>query len=165
MPKLKLLSCGPLAISLMATIASAQIGDRQDKAGEVQQQLVPAELVPPAPVLTPAEALKTFTVVPGYKLELAAADPQVQEPVVMAFGTDGRMWVAEMRGYMPDLDGNGEDAPIGRIVVLRDRDGDGRYEESRVFLDGLVLPRALLPVADGLLVGAPPELAFWRDTD
>jgi len=154
-----------LALCCLTAPAFGQIGDRQDKAGVVQRSLVPADQIPPAPALTPDEAMKSFTVAPGYRLELAAADPLVQDPVVIAFGIDGRMWVAEMRGYMPDLDGNGEDAPIGRIVVLTDRDGDGRYEESRVFLDELVLPRAILPVADGLLVGAPPELAFWRDTD
>src|SRR4051812_11181318 len=164
MPKpLKLLRA--LVYCSVAWGAFAQIGDSQDKAGEVQRQLVPPELVPPSPALSPAEAMKTFTVAPGYKLELAAAEPLVQDPVAMAFGSDGRMWVVEMRGYMPDLDGNGEDAPIGRVVVLRDRDGDGRYDESSVFVDGLVLPRAILPVADGVLVGAPPELAFWRDTN
>ena len=154
-----------LTAGLLVSTAAAQIGDVQDKAGEVQRSLVPRELIPPAPALTPAEAMKTFTVAPGYRLELAAAEPLVQDPVAMAFSPDGRMWVAEMRGYMPDLEGNGEDAPVGRIVVLTDRDGDGTYEDSRVFLDQLVLPRALLPVADGLLVGAPPELAFWRDTN
>ena len=147
------------------TPASAQIGDRQDKAGEVQRSLVPPDLIPPAPGLSPEEAMKTFKLAPGYKLELVASEPLVQEPVVIQFGTDGRMWVVEMRGYMPDLDGNGEDQPVGRIVVLRDRDGDGRYDESKVFLDELVLPRALLLVGDGALVGAPPELAYWRDTD
>lgn len=150
---------------LFIPAAFAQIGDRADKAGEVQKSLVPADRIPPAPALTPEEALKTFKLAPGIKLEIAAADPQVQDPVAMTFGPDGRMWVVEMRGYMPDLDGNGEDAPIGRVVVLSDRDGDGRYEDSRVFVDQLVLPRAIALVADGVLIGAPPELAFWRDTD
>ncbi|MEY4940575.1 MAG: hypothetical protein RIQ93_2310 [Verrucomicrobiota bacterium] len=142
-----------------------QIGDEQDKKGEIQKSLVPAELVPPAPVLKPEEALKTFQLQPGFKLEIAAADPLVQEPVAIAFGTDGRMWVVEMRGYMPDLDGSGEDHPVGRVVILRDRDGDGRYDESTVFVDNLILPRAITLVGDGALIGAPPELNFWRDTD
>jgi len=158
---LKLLS---LAL-LMGTVASAQIGDRADKAGVVQKSLVPADKIPPAPALTPEQALQSFTLAPGIKLELAAAEPHVQEPVAIAFAPDGRMFVVEMRGYMPDLDGNGEDAPVGRIVVLRDNDGDGRYEESKVFVDQLVLPRAITVVGDGVLVGAPPELLYLRDTD
>ncbi|MAS92834.1 MAG: dehydrogenase [Verrucomicrobiales bacterium] len=148
-----------------APFASGQIGDRLDKPGMVQKSLVPKDEIPPAPVLSPEEALKSFTVAPGYRLELAASEPQVQEPVAVVFDGDGRMWVAEMRGYMPDVDGQGEDEPTGRISCLEDKDGDGFYEHATVFIDELVMPRALLRVADGLLVGAPPELAFYRDTD
>ena len=154
-----------LVVSGFTTAALAQIGDNADKPGAPQLSLVPADKIPPAPALTPEQALKSFALMPGFKLELAAADPLVQDPVAMTFGPDGRMWVVEMRGYMADLDGNGEDAPVGRVVVLTDRDGDGRYDESKVFVDNLVLPRAILLVGDGVLIGAPPELAFWRDTD
>ena len=159
--KLRLLTSLVLASSPLL----AQIGDNADKPGFVQVPIVPAELIPPAPALSPEEALRSFRIAPGYRLEIAAAEPLVQEPVAIRFGPDGRLWVVEMRGYMPDLDGQGEDLPVGRIVVLTDQDGDGRYDRSQVFLDNLVLPRALTLVEDGLLVGAPPELAFWRDTN
>ncbi|MBL9199271.1 MAG: c-type cytochrome [Opitutaceae bacterium] len=145
--------------------ALAQIGDRSDKAGEVQKSLVPADKIPPAPALTPEQALKSFTVAPGFKLELAATEPLVQEPVAIAFAPDGRMFVVEMRGYMPDLDGNGEDLPTGRVSALTDTDGDGRYDRATIFADNLVLPRAIAFAGDGVLVGAPPELIFFRDTD
>jgi mono/diheme cytochrome c family protein/glucose/arabinose dehydrogenase len=151
--------------ALLVVSATAQIGDNADKAGVVQKPIVPADRIPSAPALTPEQAMKAFTLAPGIKLELAAAEPLVQEPVAIAFATDGRMFVVEMRGYMPDLDGNGEDALVGRVSVLRDTDGDGRYDTSTVFIDGLVLPRAIAVVGDGLLVGAPPELAFYRDTN
>ncbi len=150
---------------IAASAAFAQIGDKADKAGVVQKPIVPADRIPAAPALTPEQAMKAFTLAPGIKLELAAAEPLVQEPVAIAFAPDGRMFVVEMRGYMPDLDGKGEDLPVGRVSVLRDTDGDGRYDTSSVFIDGLVLPRAIAVVGDGLLVGAPPELAFYRDTD
>src|SRR5687767_14132311 len=123
-----------------AAAVFAQIGDKQ---GELQPSLIPPEKIPPAPALSPEEALKSFKLAPGIRLELAAAEPLVQEPVAITFGPDGRMWVVEMRGYMPDLDGTGEDAPVGRVVVLTDRNGDGRYDESKVFIDELVLPRAI----------------------
>jgi mono/diheme cytochrome c family protein/glucose/arabinose dehydrogenase len=151
--------------AVFSSWCSAQIGDSADKAGEVQKSLVPADQIPPAPPLSPQDALKTLKVAPGYRVELAAAEPQVQEPVAVAFTPDGRMWVAEMRGYMPDVDGNGEDLPSGRVVVLADGDGDGFFESSSVFADDLIMPRAILPVADGILVGTPPLLEFLQDTD
>ncbi|MEO6243948.1 MAG: c-type cytochrome [Opitutaceae bacterium] len=150
---------------LFAATAVAQIGDNADKPGAVQLPIVPADRIPAAPALTPEQAMKSFTLAPGIKLELAAAEPLVQEPVAIAFAPDGRMFVVEMRGYMPDLDGKGEDQPVGRVSVLRDTNGDGRYDTSTVFVDGLVLPRAIAVVGDGLLVGAPPELVFYRDTN
>ena len=81
------------------------------------------------------------------------------------FGPDGRLWVVEMQGYMPDLDATTEDQPHGRVVVLEDKDGDGVFETSTVFLDKVVMPRALALHRDGVLVGAPPHLWFCRDTN
>lgn len=149
----------------LAALVHAQMGDVADKKGEQQVPLVPREQIPPSPVLSPADALKSFVLAPGIRLELVAAEPLVEDPVAITFGPDGRMWVVEMRGYMPDFEGKTEDAPNGRIVVLTDEDGDGRYDKRTVFLDGLVLPRAIALVRDGALVGAPPFLKFWRDTN
>jgi mono/diheme cytochrome c family protein/glucose/arabinose dehydrogenase len=143
----------------------AQIGDKADKAGEVQVPIVPKELIPPSPALTPEEELKTFQLAPGFRAELVASDPLIGDPVFAQFAPDGRLWVVEMRSYMPDLDGHGEDQPTGRVVILSDTDGDGRMDKSEVFIDQLVMPRALAIVGDGALVGAPPMLWYCRDTD
>ena len=151
-----------LAALCLAAVACAQIGD---KAGEPQMQLVPDALIPPSPALTPQEELKTFQLAKGYQISLAASDPQVGDPVAAQFGPDGRLWVVEMQGYMPDLDGTTEDQPHGRVVVLEDKDGDGVFETSTVFLDKVVMPRALALHRDGVLVGAPPHLWFCRDTN
>ncbi|MEW6306955.1 MAG: c-type cytochrome, partial [Verrucomicrobiota bacterium] len=154
-----------LALCALTGAASAQIGDKLDKPGVVQQLLVPRELIPPAPPRTPAEELKTFQVAPGFRVELAAADPLVQDPVAMAIDPQGRLWVVEMRSYMPDLDGNGEDHPTGRVSVLEDKDGDGYFEKGTVFLDRIIMPRAICLVREGVLIGAPPKLWFCRDTN
>ena len=151
-----------LAALCLAAAACAQIGD---KAGEAQMQLVPDGLIPPSPALTPQEELKTFQIAKGYQISLAASDPQVGDPVAAQFGPDGRLWVVEMQGYMPDLDATTEDQPHGRVVVLEDKDGDGVFETSTVFLDKVVMPRALALHRDGVLVGAPPHLWFCRDTN
>ena len=78
---------------------------------------------------------------------------------------DGRLWVVEMRGFMPNFEGTGEDAPVGQVVVLEDTDDDGRADRRTVFLDGLVQPRTVKVLDRGVLVIAPPQLIFARDTD
>ncbi|MBV8881517.1 MAG: hypothetical protein JO332_16240, partial [Planctomycetaceae bacterium] len=146
-------------ILLFALCALAQAGDRK---GETQAP--PSMTIPPAPVVPPEEALKTFKVAAGFRLELVAAEPLVHEPVALSFDADGRLWVAEMRGYMPDVDGKGEDQPVGDIAVLEDTDGDGKFDKRSVFLDKLVLPRAIACVGDGVLVAEPPNVWFCRSS-
>lgn len=109
--------------------------------------------------------MKTFKVAPGFHLELVAAEPLVADPVAIAFGADGKLWVVEMRGYMPDIDAKGEDAPIGSIAVLEDTDGDGRMDKRTVFLDKLVMPRAMMLIENGALIAEPTHLWLWRDTN
>ena len=144
-------------------LASPLCAQRGDHPGEVQAPLPEHIKVPPAPALTAEEALKTFKLAPGFHLEIVAADPLVHDPVAMTFGPDGRLWVVEMRGFMPNADGVGEDARVGSIAVLEDTDGDGRMDKRTVFADGLVLPRALALAGDGLLVAEPPHLWYYRD--
>jgi putative membrane-bound dehydrogenase-like protein len=160
-----LLRKSALFLLLGASALAAELGDKSDKPGIVQAPLVPRELIPPAPVRSPAEELQTFQIAPGFRIELAAADPLVQDPVAMAIDPQGRLWVVEMRTYMPDLDGQGEDQPTGRVSILEDADGDGFFEKSTVFLDRLIMPRAITLVRGGALIGAPPKLWFCRDTD
>jgi len=93
--------------------------------------------------LTPTEALASFSLPPGYRVELVASEPLVQDPVAIDWDPDGRLWVVEMPGYMRDIAGGGEHDPIGRVVVLQDRDGDGKMDTRTVFADHLVLPRAV----------------------
>lgn len=123
------------------------------------------EIYTPISPLTAEQELASFTVQPGFHADLVAAEPMIRNPVALAFAPDGKVWVCEMQGYMANLGGKGEDEPQGRIVVLEDTDGDGRMDKVTTFLDGLVLPRAISLVKDGVLVGEPPTLWFCRDTD
>jgi mono/diheme cytochrome c family protein/glucose/arabinose dehydrogenase len=150
--------CSLLPVALIALCAFAQHGDKKD---EVQNSRVPTELIPPSPPLSPEEALKKFIIAPGFKIQTVAHEPDVQVPIALQFDPDGRIWVLEMRGFMPNADGIGEDKPVGRVSILEDTDGDGVAEKSKVFLDGLVMPRALLLVRGGLLVAEPPKLWFY----
>ncbi|RYF63596.1 MAG: dehydrogenase, partial [Cytophagaceae bacterium] len=117
----------------------------------------------PSPVRTPAEELATFQIEPGLKVQLVASEPMVQDPVVITFDEDGRLWVVEMRGFMPNMDGTGEEKPVGRISVLEDTNGDGQMDVSKVYLDSLVMPRALALVPGGALV--VESGALWMTND
>ncbi|HWN95133.1 MAG TPA: hypothetical protein VNT99_08880, partial [Methylomirabilota bacterium] len=122
---------------------------------------MPPEIIPPSPPLSPAEALKKFKIAPGFKIQTVAHEPDIQAPIALQFDPDGRIWVLEMRGFMPNADGTGEDKPVGRVSILEDADGDGVAEKYKVFLDGLVMPRAFLLVRNGLLLAEPPKLWFY----
>ena len=120
---------------------------------------------PPPPVLSPAEEMKTFKIAPGFKVELVAWEPMIETPIALSWDDQGRLFVCEMRGYMHDVDGTGEDQPLGRISRLEDTDGDGKMDKATVFADKLVMPRAVMAVGDGALVSEPPNLIFFHDTD
>lgn len=152
----------PVLLLVTAGLASAQNGDQE---GEPQPPLPDHIVVPPAPPLSAADELSTLRVPPGYTVELVCAEPLVVDPVVATFDELGRLWVCEMRGYMPNADGENEHEPVGCIAVLEDEDGDGTFEKRTDFLDDLVLPRAVLPTRGGALVIAPPDLLFCEDTD
>ncbi len=121
--------------------------------------------IPPAPPLTPEQALASFKMAPGFKVECVASEPLVVDPVMFEFDADGRIWVVEMRGWMRDLEGSGEGDPIGKVVVLEDTDGDTIMDKSTVFLDQLVMPRTVAFVQGGVLIAEPPFLWFCEDTD
>jgi mono/diheme cytochrome c family protein/glucose/arabinose dehydrogenase len=118
-----------------------------------------------APFLSAEDAIKRIKLPAGFRMEVVASEPLVEHPVAMSFDADGRAWVVEMRSYMPNVEGDGEKAPTGRISVLEDSDDDGRMDKVNRFMEGLVLPRAVLPVRGGALVAVPPKLMFCRDTD
>lgn len=119
----------------------------------------------PSPPLSPEEALASFKLAPGLKAELVAAEPLVQDPVTITFDEAGRLWVVEMLGFMPDIDGTGEEDPVGRVSVLMDTDADGQMDSSVIFMDSLVLPRAVAVVEGGALIAENIPLWFVEDTD
>src|SRR5688572_19363806 len=161
MLRLKLI-VGVLFLFLCLLTLPAQQGDRKD---EPQLLRVPREKIPPAPALSPQDALKTFTLQDGFRVELVASEPLVEEPVALSFDEQGRIWVVEMRGFMLDADGRGERDVPGRVSILEDTDADGAVDKKTVFLDNLILPRAIACVRGGALVAEPPRLWFCRDKD
>lgn len=117
----------------------------------------------PSLALTPAQEKATFQVEPGLQVQLVAAEPMVQAPVGMTFDADGRLWVVEMRGFMTTIDGAEENKPLGRVSVLEDRNGDGQMDVSTVYLDSLIMPRALAFAPGGVLVAESGALWLTKD--
>jgi len=81
----------------------------------------------------------------------------------MAFDEEGRLFVAEMRGYLNAGVGTGE-ISSGGVQVLGDEDGDGVYQTSSVYADNLRFPTGVMPWRGGLLVANAPELIYLEDT-
>jgi mono/diheme cytochrome c family protein/glucose/arabinose dehydrogenase len=119
----------------------------------------------PSPAQTAVEELASFQIESGLQIQLVAAEPMVQDPVVLTFDADGRLWVVEMRGFMPTIDGEGENQPVGRISVLEDTDGDGQMDISTIYLDSLIMPRAIALVQGGALIAENQALWLTQDLD
>jgi putative membrane-bound dehydrogenase-like protein len=119
-----------------------------------------AKELPRYPAVEPAKAIATWKVKPGFKLQLAAHEPQVRDPIAICYDERGRMFVCEMIDYSERRD---EIPHLGRVSVLEDKDGDGYYETSRVFADNLPWPTGLIWANGGLYVLATPDI--WRFED
>ena len=110
-------------------------------------------------------SLSSYKIEDGFQLEVVAAEPLLKAPVAIDFDAKGRIWVAQMPGYMNDMQGSNEDAPVGSIRILEDLDKDGVADHTKIFLDSLVMPRALAHVYGGLLYAEPPNLWFVEIED
>lgn len=156
---------GIVCLVLLALLSAPALGQKGDRRNDPQTENWKQFNLPVAAVLSPDEGLASLKVAPGFRVELFAAEPLVEDPVAIAWDERGRMYVVEMRAFMPNVDGGGELDPIGRVVVLLDEDRDGRADRHVVFVDGLVNPRAVAVVEGGILVGEPPHLWYCQDLD
>lgn len=163
-PQLLLIAAGIALAAAMAAPAAGQKGDRNS----LDQSSPPAEWqIPPAPVREPEESMAMFDLPRGFRVELVAAEPLVQDPISFAFDDRGRLWVLEWPSYnwpvrdiLPDL--APEEPPASRMVILEDTNGDGRMDHREVFME-IDWPRGLQHVLDGALIFALPDIVFVRD--
>jgi mono/diheme cytochrome c family protein/glucose/arabinose dehydrogenase len=152
-------------MAVMVIAAACAVVAAQERTG---RSWTPAVQKAPAasPVLSPQDEMKQFYLPPGFRAELVAAEPLVQDPIAIDWDPDGRLWVVEYPEYVPDLqtpEPNLE--PIGRIAVLEDTNNDGRMDKRTVFADGLVQARAVKVLDHGILVLEPPTVWLMHDTN
>jgi putative membrane-bound dehydrogenase-like protein len=136
----------------------------------------PAEDGPPkfprTPPTEPPAASSTFRTRLGFRMELIAAEPLVYDPVAAAYDEDGRLYVVEMSDY-PHVDPKNDkpfaentlDPPVGRLKLLTDRDGDGRFDAVSVLADKLSWPTGVALWKGGAFVAATPSLWYIKDAD
>jgi putative membrane-bound dehydrogenase-like protein len=110
------------------------------------------------------KAMQSFRLEPGLRIELIAAEPLVIDPVAMAFDESKKMYVVEDRGY-PDPAEGGLPTTLGRIALLEDKDGDGKYDHRSDFATGLTYPNGLLVWKGGIFVTCAPDIWYLKDTD
>lgn len=113
--------------------------------------------------LTPAEAMKRTQVPPGFELQLFASEPEIVNPIAMAWDERGRLWVLETVDYPNNKqpDGQGNDV----LKILEDTNHDGRADKSTIFADRLSIPTSLVFADGGVIVSQAPDFLFLKDTN
>lgn len=162
---LSIVSCSTASLNsdedvVHQNVETAPVKNLGDREGHDMTPPIAAEDIPPAPILMVPQALQSMQIQPGFVLENVAAEPDIFSPVALSFDGNGRMWVAEMNTFMPDLDGNNEEIPKGNIAILEDNNGDGQVDKRTVFLDDIILPRTVVLVKGGILYSDQTQLYF-----
>src|SRR3954449_7523193 len=105
---------------------------------------------------------KSFILADGFEVNLYAADPLIAKPIQMNFDDAGRLWIASSEVYPQIKPGQ---MANDKVLILEDRDGDGRADKTTVFADGLLIPTGVEPGDGGAYVANSTELLHLKDTD
>ncbi len=127
--------------------------DPYKKQGNAPPKMVPLSAEQEAAIL------KEVSIPEGFEATVFAAPPAVNYPVFVAAAPDGTLYVSS--------DGNGSlgrDPQRGRVIRLRDTDGDGRADETKIFCE-VDAPRGLIWDHDRLYLVHPPHLSEFIDDD
>lgn len=113
--------------------------------------------------LTPEAEQQSFSLPPGFEIQLVASEPEIQKPINMAFDARGRLWITDTveYPYPAPPDRKGRDT----IKILEDTNGDGRADRVVTFADGLNIPIGLYPYKNGVIAYSIPNIYFFEDVD
>ena len=129
---------------------------------QAAEPIVSSNDLPRIPAVEPAEAIKTFDLKPGFRIERVVSEPNISSPVALAFDENNGLFVVEMIDYSERRE---ETPHLGRIRFLQDTDGDGKFEKSQVYADNLPWPTAVFCYGGGIFVGATPDILYLKDVD
>ena len=113
--------------------------------------------------LSPEDSMKYTQVPVGFRMELFAAEPDIINPIYMAWDERGRLWVVETVDYPNEFkDGRkGND----RIKICEDTNGDGKADKFTVLAEGFNIPTSMTFARGGVILAHAPEFYFLKDTD
>ena len=114
------------------------------------------------PFLKPTEALKAITVPKGFRVQLAAAEPMVQQPIDMAWDARGRLWIAECYTYA-ERETNFEKKLKDRIIILEDTNQDGVFDKRKIFWDQASQLTSIEISFGGVWAACAPNILFLAD--
>lgn len=152
---------GLLQRSMLSFLAATLSLCIQFESTEAQDFIPRKQSKPPGPPLSPEEALSRMVVPDGFHVELVASEPDLLNPVAMAFDDAGRIYVTESFEYPRHEPGPGRD----RIKILSDTDGDGKTDSVKIFAEGLNIPSGIAVGHGGVWVANAPDILFLEDTN
>lgn len=117
-----------------------------------------------APPMTAQAAVQSLRLPAGFTASVFAAEPDVQNPVAMAWDARGQLWVAENYTYA-ERSVKFEQGLRDRVLIFSDPKGDGRFSSRRVFADNLQRLTSVEVGMGGVWLMCPPQLLFIPDKD
>ncbi|MEM6779696.1 MAG: PVC-type heme-binding CxxCH protein [Planctomycetota bacterium] len=94
-----------------------------------------------------------------FNMRVLASEPQVRNPIDIAWDSRGRLWVAENYTYAR-RELHFRDDLRDRVIVLTDTDLDGQVDDRQVFIDTVDKLTSVEIGRGGVWLMAPPRLLF-----
>src|SRR5262245_29487969 len=110
----------------------------------------------------PDEAVKTFQTPKGFRMDLIAREPLLTSPVAITYDENGNMYVAEMVDFPFPEKAAGKSN--GRVRFLQDKDGDGKFDTTSIFVDDIPSPSSIACWKEGILVATLGDIWYFKDT-
>ncbi|RME29180.1 MAG: hypothetical protein D6800_02960, partial [Candidatus Zixiibacteriota bacterium] len=151
-----------VTLAALAMFAQVANGSDDDMGGFPEVHNSPSEdNLSPMPA---EEAARRMRLPEGFRVTVFAAEPDVRNPIAMAWDTRGRLWIAENYTYS-DAKQHFDLSLRDRVLIFEDRDHDGRADHRRVFLDNLQMLTSVEVGHGGVWLMCPPRLLFVPDAD